>query len=276
LSAAFRLTLGYTTLYAGPLETITAAAEAGFNSVGIRITGRRPSDPDAGVIGNTVALRQLSGRLRSTGMRLSNVSAYHFHPGLELSDYLPVIEASAELGAPFIVASCYDADEQRYVETLERFAEAAADFAISLALEFIPYSEAKTIEDARRLIRRAGRPNLGILVDSLHLDRSEGVPADVAAIEPNLISYAQLCDASSRRPLTSEALRNEAITGRLYPGEGSLPLFEFLDALPAGAELECELPNAALSSLSVVEKARRAHQAMTHFFDAYASARNTK
>jgi len=272
----FRLTLGYTTLYAGPLETITAAAEAGFESVGIRITGRRPSDPDPGVIGNSAALRQLSGRLRSTGMRLSNVSAYHFHSDLELSDYLPVIEATAELGAPFIVASCYDADEQRYVETLQRFAEVAAGFAVSLALEFIPYSEARTIEDARRLIRRVGGPNLGILVDSLHLDRSEGVPADVAAIEPELISYAQLCDAPSPRPLTPEALRNEAITGRLYPGEGDLPLFEFLDALPAGAEVECELPNAALSHLSTVEKARRAHQAMNRFLNAHASARRIK
>ena len=88
-------------------------------------------------------------------------------------------------------------------------------FGLKLALEFIPYSEAKTIEQARRLIGLTGQPNVGILVDSLHLDRSGGTPADIAGIEPELIYFAQLCDAGLPRPTTPEALRTEAIEARL-------------------------------------------------------------
>ncbi len=266
------LTLGYTTLYAEPMETIVAAAGAGFDAVGLRITGRRPGDPDPGVVGNPAAIRALKGALDSRGVRLSNISGYQYFPELRLTHYLPLLETTARLGAPLVVASCYDPDEARYVATLARFAEAAGTFGLKLALEFIPYSEAKSIGAARRLIGLTGQPNIGILVDSLHLDRSGGSPADIAGIEPGLIAFAQLCDAGPLRPSTPDALRKEAIEARLYPGAGSLPLFDFLDRLPAGTEIECELPNASLSHLSPGEKAARAADACRSFFARHRAA----
>jgi sugar phosphate isomerase/epimerase len=247
------------------METIVAAAEAGFDSVGIRVTGRRPGEPDPQVVGRRETVLALKRMLAGRGLRLSNVSGYQFFPELRLSHYLPLLETTAELGAPIIVASCYDPDESRYLATLASFAEAARTFGLKLALEFIPYSEAKTIEQARRLIALVDQPNVGILVDSLHLDRSGGTPADVAKIEPELLYLAQLCDAGIPRPKTPADLRTEAITARLYPGEGNLPLMDFLDALPANTEVECELPNAALSHLSPNEKAKRAGDAFRRF-----------
>ncbi len=263
------LTLGYSTLYAPPTETIVAAAAGGFKSVGIRITGRRVPDPYTQVINNPSMIREIRHRLDDTGLRLSNVSAYHFYPDLRLSDFVPVIEATAELGARVIVASCYDPDEVRYVEMLADRCQAAAKFGIGLALEFIPYSEARTIDDAYRLVKRAGQPNAGILIDSLHLYRSGSSPMTIKRIEPERICFAQLCDADSDIPGTVEGLRAEAISGRLYPGEGSLPLYQMLDALPGDIEIECEVPNAAHAHLSLSERARRAGDAIRSFLERY-------
>ena len=261
------LTLGYTTVYATPSETLDAAREAGFDFVGIRITGRRPGDPDPGLVGNPKAILDFRTRLDEHGLRLSSVSTYHFHPELEPDDLLPVLNATAELGASYMVASCYDPDEKRYVAKLASCCEAAKSLRIRVSLEFIPYSAARTLADAVRLVRRTGQPNAGILIDSLHLSRSGGRPADILAVEAELIHFAQICDASALRPSSSEGLREEAINGRLYPGDGALPLFEFVDALPADLEIECEFPNAALSGVSPAEKARRAGSALRAFLD---------
>jgi sugar phosphate isomerase/epimerase len=261
------LTLGYTTVYATPLETVDAAWEAGFDSVGIRITGRKPGDPDPGLVGNPNAILDLRRRLDGYGLRLSSVSTYHFHPELGLNDLLPVLDAAAELGASYMVASCYDLDEERYIAKLAACCEAAKLLRIRVSLEFIPYTAARTLADAVRLVRRTGQPNAGILIDSLHLDRSGGTPDDIRAVEPGLIHFVQICDAPALRPSSPDGLKNEAINGRLFPGDGALPLFEFIDALPANVEIECEFPNAALVGVSPAEKARRAGGALRTFLD---------
>ncbi len=268
------ITLGYTTVYATPAETIDAAAFAGFRSVGIRITERRPTDPDLGIIGSPAAIADLRKRLNGGGLRLSNVSTFHFHPELRLEDLLPVFDVAAELGASFLVASCYDTDEERYVEKLAGCCAAAARLNIRVALEFIPYSAARTIGQARHLVLKTGQSNAGILVDSLHLDRSGGTPAELAQIEPDLICFAQLCDAKAERPSSDDGLRTEAIGGRLYPGEGALPLNDFLDALPPDIEIECETPNAALKGISINERAKRAGIALRAFLQQNEAARS--
>jgi len=67
-----------------PHELVTLAADAGFESVGIRITGRRVGDPYTPVIGNPSAIADIKARLRDTGVGLSNVSAYHLYPDVSL------------------------------------------------------------------------------------------------------------------------------------------------------------------------------------------------
>jgi sugar phosphate isomerase/epimerase len=270
------ITLGYTTVYATPWETIDAAREAGFDSVGIRITGRKPTDPDPGLVGNPNAILNLRRRLDGHGLRLSSVSTYHFHPELSLDHLLPVLDAAAVLGASYMVASCYDPDEERYIAKLAGCCEAAKPLQLRVSLEFIPYTAAKTLADAVRLVRRTGQPNAGVLIDSLHLDRSGGTPADIQAVESNLIHFAQLCDAPAIRPSSPEELRQEAISGRLYPGEGSLPLLEFIDALPNDLEIECEFPNASLVDIPIAEKARLARGALLAFLERHASQRDAR
>ena len=55
----------------------------------------------------------------------------------------------------------------------------------------------------------------------------------------------------------------EARTGRLFPGDGELPLAELLGALPAGASLAVEAPVADLAGRTVGERTRMAHAALT-------------
>jgi sugar phosphate isomerase/epimerase len=255
-----RLTLAHLTASASPIETIEAAAGAGFDAVGIRVCPRRPGDSYVGtVLGDAAAVRRLRGVLGTTRIPLSNVSAYQFYPEVGWEDVAPVVELTAELGGEMIVANGFDPDLGRFADLLSRYAEAAAQAGIRVALEFMPYSAVRTVAEAKALVNRCAAPNLGVLVDALHLDRSGGTPSDIALLQPKEIAFAQLCDARRlRTPISNAELMQEARTSRLPLGEGELPLSEFMDALPPDLELEYEVARADLVDAPVLERARAA------------------
>jgi sugar phosphate isomerase/epimerase len=270
------LTLAHLALGATPSQTIDAAADAEFGAVGLRICARRPGDPYAGepILGNPAAARALRDRAAARGIRLSNISAYQFYADVDWDDVAPAIDATAELGAPIIVANGFDPDAARFTALLARYCDAAAASGIRVALEFLPYSAVRTVDDALRIVEETGARNAGVLLDALHLDRSGGVPADIFRVPAQRVIFAQLCDAmrwtGSR---TNEALQNEARTARLPAGTGELPLFDFLDALPPGTEIEYEVARADMAQASPFEKAQAAHDDAERFMAAYAEHR---
>lgn len=267
------LTLGWLSLInATPADVISAAQAADFRSVSIRITGRKPGDGFPESVGNPAAMRELKKRLTDGGLRLSNTSTYHVTPEITLDMLRPVIDASVELGAKIMVTTCADPDHRRWADFAARYAEAVGQAGLKLALEFVPFSEAKTIEQGYALVQAVDVPHFGLLIDPLHLARSGGSPRDIARVDPKKIIFAQLCDARKDHPGLAN-LPNEARTGRLYPGDGALPLYDFLDALPEDLEIECEMPRTDYANLPAAEQAKRAGHAMRSFLEKYRGQR---
>jgi len=267
------LTLGWLTLInTKSADVITAAAGAGFRSASIRITGRKLGDGYEPIVGNPAMIRELRQRMDDGGVTMSNTSVYHLSPEITLEALLPAIDATVELGARVMVATCTDPDHARWVDFMGPYCAAAAQAGITLALEFVPFSEARTIAVGADLVRRTGASNFGLLIDSLHLSRSGGTPADIAQVDPAQIVFAQLCDAVKTIP-PRDQLANEARTARLYPGDGELPLYDFMDALPAGIEIEIEMPRGDLALGTGLEQARRAGAATRAWLADYCAAR---
>ncbi len=270
------LTLAHLALSTTPEETIDAAAAAGFPAAGVRICARRPGDPFPGtpLLGRTDAAQALCRRAADLGIRISNVSAYQFYPDVGWDDVAPAIDVAHALGAPIVVANGFDTDLPRFTALLARYCAAAHAAGIRVALEFLPYSAVRDLDAALRVVLDCGAPNAGVLVDALHLDRSGAAPADLARISASRITFAQLCDA--RRwsgPRTDALLLTEARTARLPAGEGELPLFAFLDALPPDLEIEYEVARADLATASAHAKARQAHADAQRFMAAYEAHR---
>jgi sugar phosphate isomerase/epimerase len=145
-----------------------------------------------------------------------------------------------------------------------------------VALEFLPYSGVRNLEAALRIVNACGAANAGVLPDALHVERSGGAPGDIEAVAAERVVFAQLCDAAPwHGPRTDEALMREARGGRLAPGTGTLPLFEFLDALPPGCEIEYEVNRADMMDRTPDEKARMAASDAERFMEAYAAHRAT-
>ena len=264
-------TLAHLTLGAPPAESIAAARDAGFAGVGIRIAARRPDEPfPVRIIGDRGAMRAIREQVHDAGVAISNVQAYQFFPDTRWEDLQSVVATAHELGAPVILAYSFDPDETRFLGRFARYCEEARAAGIRVAVEFLPYSRIRNLQAALDVVDRSGASNAGIVIDALHLDRSGGHPADVRQLAPQRIALAQLCDIRrAARPTTEADLVTEARTGRLPPGEGDLPLFELLDVLPEGVEIEYEVAPAARAAWSPAEKARTARNDIDRFLQAY-------
>jgi sugar phosphate isomerase/epimerase len=64
-----------------------------------------------------------------------------------------------------------------------------------------------------------------------------------------MIGYAQLCDCPRTR--TDMSYADEAKYERMVPGEGELPLADYLRALPPGVVIGLEVPQRSLAEAGV-------------------------
>jgi sugar phosphate isomerase/epimerase len=241
---------------ADPIKQITAAADAGFDAVGLCINP--PDRLGATVVRDLELRRKVKTLLLDRGMTVLDIEVFPLLPEVDVASLLPALEAGSDLGASFVLVTGNDSDEERVCDNYAKLCELSKPLNLRPVLEFISYRPLRDIFQAERWLRRAGHPSGGICVDALHLFRSGGSIADMKQIPPTDIAYAQLCDAASTEPwscFTDEQLLRESRTDRRLPGEGVLPLVEFLNALPPGMAISVEAPCEAYSRLSSGERA---------------------
>jgi sugar phosphate isomerase/epimerase len=268
------LTLGHLTVSADPLETIDVAAATGFRSVSIRIAPRKKGEPFfRQILGNGAALKELRQRLDDTGLRLSSAMPHQLFDDTTQDDLKRFAEAAFILKPDYILCNDYLSNDG-IIDLLPSFAVDLGGAGISMALEFTRYSQTRSLAHTLQRISQLGQPNIRVLIDSLHLNRSGGTNAEVAATPREQLALVQLCDAKrlDHRP-SDEELLAEARTARLAPGEGGLDLVGFLDSLRRDVEIEYEVPHPADKDLPPLEKARRAYKAFRSYLDSYAGSR---
>jgi sugar phosphate isomerase/epimerase len=253
---------------AGPLELISAAKAGGFDAVTLRLIGAPGIETTAPVAGDKALIAAIRQRLADNGIVAFGAAGIWLTPDAVVSRFDSALAAAAELGAVDFLAVGFDSDWPRLVANFAALCEAAASYGLRVSLEFMPYLPVRTVADAARLLHDADQPNGGIVVDALHLARSNGTPADIAGVDASRISYVQLCDAPRVRPATMER-REESLRHRLYPGDGELPLFDLMDVLRPNVTIDLETPCAADAHLPFDERARRAGEAARRFLAAY-------
>jgi len=249
-----------------PPELVEVAAAAGFRTIGIRLT----ATPSVGVppydcLRDGPVLRETRARLRETGITVLDTEFLRFEPDQPVAVPEGFLEVSARLGATYVLVMSAEPSDERTVERFGDLCDRAKPYGLHVVLEFAVYTGVKTLAHAADIITRSRRANASVLIDALHFSRSGGWPAHVAQVDPARLPYAQICDAVAEIPAPTDtpALIKEARTGRLLPGEGALPLRELIAALPAEAALAIEAPCRETAHLPAVERAKRAHAALT-------------
>jgi sugar phosphate isomerase/epimerase len=123
----------------------------------------------------------------------------------------------------------------------------------------MPWTDAKDLLQAARIVERTGRDNAGVLIDPFHFSRSRSRIEDIATVPPSRLHFMQFCDVPAAIPPTMDAILAEARAERLFPGEGGVDLLGLLRAVPRDIPLSVEVPTLTLAkTVAAAERARRA------------------
>ena len=145
------------------------------------------------------------------------------------------------------------------VANIARAGEIAAGFGLRLALEYqFQHPVVSSLDILRDLIARAGKPNVGLVLDAYHLQRGGRPGAGFPEVPDAEIFYVQFSDVPDAPPVSAPPV------DRLPPGKGVVrwaELFRLLAAKNYGGYISYEAPNPAQWERGAPEVAAEGAQA---------------
>ena len=152
-----------------PIHQIQIAREAGYDYVSLRtIPMGLEGEPQVHLEDDPALFRAVRQALKDCGMKLLDIELLRVREDLP-SDYRPAFEKGAELGATQVLTSVWTRDHSFVVDRYGALCEQAAQFGLTLNLEFPIVSELTGMEQAFALQDRVGADNLKILMDMIYV-----------------------------------------------------------------------------------------------------------
>jgi len=185
------------------------------------------------------ALAQELRRYGLAALSMNGIENINFRRSDEFKDVLEqcrwLAAVSRDIACPTIVAvpgprpdgtTWYDVRRET-AASLQALADVAADFGIQVAFEFLaPVNcSVRTLAEGWEVVQAAGRPNLGIVLDTYHFCVGGSTMASLASLPMSRLLIVHINDV--------EDLPFSQLTDghRLLPGEGVLPLRDLLTEL---------------------------------------------
>jgi sugar phosphate isomerase/epimerase len=242
-----------------PVDYVRLAAELGCQHVSTAlepILSYNPYNFPAWSLKTDKALRRdMVKAMADVGVTVSLGEGLGVFPGQDVSALQADLDAMAELGAERLNTISFDPDMERSFDQFAKLTEMAAAYGIPTMNEFVPIFTVTDLPTAVRAAKHVGR-GFSIVIDTMHLMRSGSEPKDVAALDPALIGYCQLCDAP-RVPTNPDYL-DEAMYERMPPGAGDARVAEVLALLPKDTVVSLEIPQRSLVEKGVGHRERLA------------------
>jgi sugar phosphate isomerase/epimerase len=207
-------------------ERVDAAAAAGFQGIGLLHADLMPALDQYGVRG----LRTLLDDHGIVDLELELITEWWTTPPTRVRRDL--LTAAGALGArhikvaPDVTDGPWDRD--RWVAAFAALAAEATEAGTRIGLEFLPWSNIKTVHDGLDLVRAAGHPGGGLIIDVWHTERAHTPPADLAEVPLEYIVGVELNDADAEQIGT---LFEDTVHRRRLCGEGAFDLPGIIAAL---------------------------------------------
>jgi sugar phosphate isomerase/epimerase len=234
-AATRRMTLSihqFTSARAGYKKSLEGWARAGIRHV----------EPVAGLLDDYLKTESMASAKRvltdhgltvvSGAVGVTGLWEPHVTFGQNLEVFRRRCEQFAELGAPLVYSPCATAakftpeDYPRSVDNIRRVADAAKQFGLKVAAEFVRNSTfLASLRTSLRLHREAAHPNFGILFDCYHFWSGPSKFEEMDLLRPGDIIHAHLNDTQD---LPWEMLD---LHSRVLPGDGVAPLAKIVAKL---------------------------------------------
>ncbi len=226
-----------------PPELVTVASEAGYDAIGIKLySAKARAMPHPMAVGSPM-MKETLARLSGTGLRVLDIETFYLEAGMTFDAFGALLDAAAELGAENLLVGVATRDLSEAGAQFGRLCELARPYGLTPCLEFFPaWHGVQDLARARAILACANHPAGRLLLDTLHAHRTGLSPARLRELPPGELRYVQLSDASASEPTDLTALEQEAMRGRLLPGEGVIALDEFLGAVEPGLPVSIEVP----------------------------------
>ena len=254
-----------------PVDQIEIAAQCGYEGVGLRtISQHLPGEPDY-ALANGRMFQMVRAALERTGVRLMDIELARVADGVDVMSYKKEFALGAELGAKYAIASVWSADRDFSRVQFEKMCDLADKYGMKLNLEFVPFSNIPGLTEALAWMDLMDRPNVQVLVDTLHAHRVKVTPEQLREVAAERFGFVHLCDGPAFiPPVDHPDMVGVARGGRLYVGEGGIDLAGMLKNIPDPPYYSIELPNAAEVAIrGKLEHARRCLETAKTFFAAH-------
>jgi sugar phosphate isomerase/epimerase len=243
-----------------PIQLVELASDLGYQYIsgGLQsMPGRYNPDgyPQYSLKDDLAMRRNLISALKDRGVSMSLGEGFAIFPNSDVREaYAGDLDVMNELGVKRINSVSFETDLNRSFDQLGHLAEMAGGRGIEAMIEFVPTFGIADLPTALAAVRHVGRRDFKILIDTMHTGRSGARAQDIAALDPEIIGYVQLCDA----PLVPKIpdYLEEAMYERMIPGRGELPLLDILAALPRDRVIGLEVPLRSLADAGIGPRER--------------------
>jgi sugar phosphate isomerase/epimerase len=243
-----------TVIRLSPPQAIEVAARTGYDTVGLRLIGGTETTPAYPLMDNKPLMRATKSAMAATGIGVLDIEFVRITPEIDVSSLEPFMAAGAELNARYLITSAFDPDLSRFTDRLAAISDLASQYALRAVLEFFPWTVVPDLSAAVTIVEAAERPALGILVDTLHFNRSASTFGELDGISPSRLPFVHVADAPVQASYTTEELLHTARVERLPPGEGGIDIKRILSHMPQDIPVALEVPMTAVAAAEGAEQ----------------------
>lgn len=211
-------------------ERIAATSQAGYDGLGLR-PGHVTRALAAGRTDDEVR-----AQLEAAGLELFEigfVADWWLPDGaneMSLAHEASLYSLADRFGARHmvVIGGPMDAGIDAVAERFAGLCRRAAEHGLDVALEFLPWTDTRTIEDAWRIVEASGEPNGGVVMDTWHFFRGGSTLSQLEAVPADRIPVIQVSDGPLA-PVGTEL--EDTFHLRRVPGTGEFALREVFGTL---------------------------------------------
>lgn len=238
-----------------PSEVAQVAARTGYQYVGLRLIAVSDTTPGYPLMDDPTMMRDTKAALADTGVRVLDIEFVKITPEIDVAGLERFVAAGADLGAKYVITAPYDPDLARLADRLGAISDLSARYGLGTVLEFFPWTVVPDLGTAVKVVEAAGRTETGILVDTLHFNRSGSRFEQLDSIPASRLPFVHVCDAPVQDAYTTEELLYAGRAERMPPGEGGIDIRGIMRHMPQGTPVALEVPMTTMSAAEGAEAA---------------------
>ncbi len=220
-----------------PLEKINLISDSPFSGIGLWF-----EKLDLWLDQEKIDLHDITSALQSKKVDVIEINFLkclftheYEHPTLQHEISQGIYYAKL-FGAPFLTAATFGENLQpsMYKANIRKLSKKLEQENLSLAIEFLPWTEIASITELQKLLVAIDRENVGILLDTYHFFMGNPDLNALNKIPPEKIFLIHINDLINNPALFSTLSLIEITRGyRVAPGLGDFPLIPFFKTLRA-------------------------------------------